>query len=119
MNNDKNKDDPIIAPDDPIIPKPEPIIHDPVLQQQSESTAVSVDTESLITPTTRTKIPQVDAGEWENLTVGELYDQMEILEQRKYYCQRHSPMIVDDIIRGITRIELIIKRKHKDEIKLI
>lgn len=119
MNNDKNKNDPIIPLDDPIIPLPEPTVHDPVLQQQSESTAVTVDTKAIITPITRKEIPQVDAAEWDNLTVGELYLQLEVLETRKAYCNRHAVMLVGDIQLGIKKLELIIKKKSDGEIKLI
>ncbi len=114
---DKKKHKPIFS-DDPIINQTVPNKHDPVLQQEAKSTAVTVDAESTITPITKQEIKPVDAEDWGRMTVHELYDQMQILQQRKYYCQRHAPLLINDIERGIKRLELIIKR-HGDEVKLL
>jgi hypothetical protein len=114
MNNDK----PIIN-DDPIITQTSPSQHDPVIQPPSESTAISVDSDSTLTPITKQEIKQVSAHEWENLTVGQLYDQLLILQQRKFSCQQHAPLMVNDIERGIKQLQLIIDKKFGNEVKLL
>lgn len=113
------KDDPIIPPEEPVIPDASSNTHNPVLQPDSNSTAVSVDAHSTITPISREEIEQVNSDEWSKLTLSELYDQLATLENRKYACMQYSPLMVKDIERGIARIRAIINLKHGNEVKLL
>lgn len=114
-----NKHDPIIQPENAEVSVDPNTKHDPVLQADSKSTAVTVDTESTITPISREEIKKVDATDWNNMTVGELYDQLQVMEQRKYHCQVYAPLIVGQIESGIRRLRLIIDKKQGNEVKLL
>lgn len=114
-----DKDDPILIPEDQPIPGVKQTNHDPVLQDNSNSTAVSVDAHSTITPISKQEIEKVDADAWSKCTVSELYDQLMIMEKRKYACMQYSPEIVKDIERGITRLRAIIDKKQGNEVKLL
>lgn len=114
------KDDPILPPekDDPLFP-PGETPSDLEFLPDSNSTAVSVDTESKLTPISKEEIKQVNSDNWSDMTTSQLFDQLEILEQRKMYCKQYNIIIVDQIERGIQQLRQLITTRTDDEVKLL
>lgn len=73
-----------------------------------------------VTPITREKIKSVDATDWDNLNIAQLYEQLNTLEKRLFYAQSigHQEMI-NQLNRGLVRLRALIHTKTDDEIKLI
>jgi hypothetical protein len=114
-----NKDDPILpSKDDPII-QPGKTPEDTEFLPESESSAISVDTDSRLTPISREKIQQVDADQWANMTASQLFEQLQILEQRKTYAARYSVLTANQLEPGIRRLRELIKQKTNDEVNLL
>lgn len=73
-----------------------------------------------VTPITREEIKSVDANDWSQLNIAQLYEQLNTLEKRMEYARSigHQDMMTQ-LSRGITRLRALIHTKTDDEIKLI
>lgn len=81
--------------------------------QQSNGIITS---DSKFTPITNKPIPQIDADDWANLSINELYDQQSFLHTRLNIVAQNSghPDIMAQMRLGIARIEAIIQAKNQD-----
>jgi len=79
-----------------------------------------VDVNGDITPITRQPIPQVDAADWNNMSVAQLQEQLSVLEQRLLYAQQFgNSSLVIPLEQGINQLQALLILKTPDELKLI
>lgn len=73
-----------------------------------------------VTPITREPIKKVNANDWDNQGVSQLYDQLTTLENRLMYARQlgHADMI-KQLEKGIARLRSQINSKDTGEIRLI
>jgi len=73
-----------------------------------------------ITPITHQPILPVDSSEWHNLTIKQLYEQMEILNERMYSVGAMGKVeVVRQIQRGIMQLQATIDAKTEPTEKII
>ena len=101
-----NKPIPVLKKDTTIGPK----VGDPV----------DVGPDADITPITREEIKKVKSTEWADLNLSQLHTQMDTMQNRLHYARTigHQDMI-NQLLRGIAQLQLIIKQKSDQEHKLI
>lgn len=74
--------------------------------------SVSVDADATITPITRKPIKNVDAINWSEMNLTELYDQLATLDDRRIKLYEiGQPAVAQQVELGIARLQLIIKSK--------
>ena len=73
---------------------------------------ISTGHDAEVTPITRKKIHNVDARNWSEMTLTELYDQLSVLESRRIqlYEIGQSPM-AQQLEKGIAALQQVIKAK--------
>ena len=74
--------------------------------------SISVGHEAEVTPVTRQRINNVDAKQWKDMNLTELYDQLAVLESRriKLYEIGQGPM-AEQLEKGIAMLQAVIKAK--------
>ena len=79
-----------------------------------------VDVNSNLTPITRQEVHDVNAMDWDKMSLEQLHDQLHIMETRLMYAQS---LAKDDIYKqmlsGINYLKSIIIQKTPDELKLL
>lgn len=87
------------------------------------SPAVVVDHNSTETPITRQKIRQLDAEQWPNMSLNELYDQRVILANRIHMASLYgnNPGVVLQLQQGLASLDGVIMQKsyEQNEVTLI
>lgn len=88
--------------------------------KNDETNRPSVNVQDDITPISREKIENVNSFNWNNLKLSDLYQQKSILEKRLFSArQLHNQNMVEQLERGISHIEAVIKSKSTGEIPFI
>ena len=79
-----------------------------------------VDVNSNLTPITRQEVHDVDAMNWDNMSLEQLHDQLSIMETRLMYAQSLAKDdIYNQVLLGINHLKAIIIKKTPDELKLL
>lgn len=79
-----------------------------------------VDVNSNLTPITRQEIHDVDAMNWDTMSLEQLHDQLHIMETRLMYAQSlMKDEIYSQVLAGINHLKAIIIKKTPDELKLL
>ena len=82
------------------------------IREQLEG-SVSVDADATLTPITRKEIRPVDATQWAEMSLTELYEQKAILESRRLQLYEiEQPAMAQQVEKGIALIDLVIKKKN-------
>lgn len=72
-----------------------------------------------LTPITRQEVKDVNAHQWDKMSLQQLRAQLDVLDQRLFYATQHgNPEIIKQIELGIYQLRLILQQKTPDEIKL-
>lgn len=82
----------------------------------------AIDVNGPVTPITKQPVEQIDAEDWDNLNVSQLWDQRAVLVERMNYVAANcGPHVSVQLQRGIARLDALIESKHKanGEINLI
>lgn len=79
-----------------------------------------VDVNGNITPITRQEVHEVNMANWDNMSLEQLHDQLNILENRLMYAQSlGKDEIYKQVLAGVNHLKVIIINKTPDELKLI
>ena len=79
-----------------------------------------VDVNGDVTPTFHEEIKKVDAKVWKDMSLSELFAQLEILQQRLVYAQSlQHPILIAAIQQGIDHIQNLIKKQSKNSTNII
>ena len=79
-----------------------------------------VDVNGDVTPTTNQKIKKIDASEWDSASLSDLYDHMNVLNNRLLQANECGAVsIAQQLQRGINRLQQIINSRNSSDINLL
>ena len=79
-----------------------------------------VDVNSNLTPITRQEVHDVNAMDWDKMSLEQLHEQLNVMETRLLYSQQlGNEELVRQVLAGVNQLKLIIINQTPDELKLL